>query len=267
MWPNRRKTPPRWRRLRDMSSDAPQVRPFGGPGDLDIPLSGTDRPTVVTALLSRCSDQLPSEAWWGKPVGARIASLLRIAAATDGVNAFTVQLHCAMTECGSAFEIVLPLDEVIGDGGATVAEQITVTLAGGRRVTVRPPTGNDQREWRSRRYISQHEAALAIARRLVIEPHTSLDSAAIDTIAAALAAADPLVSFTVSCTCPACGQPNETTVDLEMLALRRIAARRQALLQDVHALACAYGWTEQETLAIPPERRAEYRQLIDQVAG
>jgi hypothetical protein len=94
-----------------------------------------------------------------------------------------------------------------------------------------------------------------------------IDSAALGNIAAALAAADPLVSFTVSCTCPACGQPNETTVDLEMLALRRIAARRQALLQDVHALARAYGWTERETLAIPPERRAEYRQLIDRVAG
>ena len=251
-----------------MSSDAPQVRPFGGPGDLDIPLSGTDRPTVVTALLSRCSDQLPSEAWWGEPVGARIASLLRIAAATDGVNAFTVQLQCALAECQSAFEIVLPLDEVIGNGGATVADRITVTLADGRRVTVRPPTGNDQREWGSRRYSSQHEAALAIASRLVIEPHMStIDASAIDIIAAALAAADPLVSFTVSCTCPACGRPNETTVDLEMLALRRIAARRQALLQDVHALACAYGWTEQETLAIPPERRAEYRQLIDRVAG
>jgi hypothetical protein len=71
----------------------------------------------------------------------------------------------------------------------------------------------------------------------------------------------------VSSTCPACGQPNDTTVDLELLALRRIAARRRALLQDVHALASAYGWTEQETLAIPPARRAEYRRLIDRVAG
>jgi hypothetical protein len=251
-----------------MSSDAPQVRPFGGPGDLDIPLSGTDRPTVVTALLSRCSDQLPSEAWWGKPVGARIASLLRIAAVTDGVNAFPVQLHCVSADCGSVFEIELPLDDVIGHGATAVAERVTVTLADERRATVRPPTGNDQREWRRHRYASPHEAALAMASTLLIEPDTSaIDSAAMDTIAAALAAADPLVSFTVSCACPACGEVNDSTVDLEMLALRRIAATRQALLQDVHVLARAYGWTEQETLAIPPERRAEYRQLIDRVTG
>ena len=250
-----------------MSSDAPQVRPFGSPGDLDIPLSGTDRPTVVTALLSRCSEQLGSEDWWDTPVGARIASLLRIAAATDRVTAFPVQLHCTSADCQSRFEIELPLDTVI-EHGATVADRVALTLADGRRVTVRAPTGNDQREWRRRRYVSQHEAALAIASRLVIEPQMpAIDPAAMDTIAAALAAADPLVSFTVSCTCPACGQPNETTVDLEMLALRRIAARRQALLEDVHALACAYGWTEQETLAIPSDRRAEYRQLIDRVAG
>jgi hypothetical protein len=251
-----------------MPSDAPQVRPFGSPGDLDIPLRGTDRPATVTALLSRCSDQPGFEAWWGKPVGIRIASLLRIAAATDGVNAFPVQLHCATAGCGSVFEIELPLDEVIGHGGAAVAERVTVALPDGQRATVRPPTGDDQREWRRRRYASRDEAAVAIATRLVIEPHLSpTDSAAMDTIAAALAAADPLVSFTVSCACPACGRPNETTVDLEMLALRRIAARRQALLEEVHAFACAYGWTEQDTLAIPPERRAEYRQLIDGVAG
>lgn len=252
----------------DMSANAPQVRPFGSAGDLDIPLSAADRPTVVTALLSRCSDQRDSEAWWGEPVGARIASLLRIAAATDGVNAFPVQLQCVVGECRSAFEIMLPLDEVIGHGGDAVAERITVTLPDGERATVRPPTGNDQREWRRHRYASRDEAAVAIASRLVIEPHMSpIDSTAMGTIAAALAAADPLVSFTVSCTCPACGQPHETTVDLEMLALRRIAAQRQALLQDVHALARAYGWTEQETLAIPPERRAEYRELIERVAG
>jgi hypothetical protein len=264
---NRRKMA-RCRPLGDMPSDVPQVRPFGSAGDLDIPLSAADRPAVVTALLSRCSDQRDSEAWWDTPVGTRIASLLRIAAATDGVDAFPVQLQCAVGECQSAFEIMLPVDEAIGHPEAAVAERVTVTLPDGKRATVRPPTGNDQREWRRRRYASRDEAAVAIASRLVIEPPMSpIAPTAMDTIAAALAVADPLVSFTVSCMCPACGQPHETTVDLEMLALRRIAARRQALLQDVHALACAYGWTEQETLAIPPERRAEYRELIDRVTG
>ncbi len=34
------------------------------------------------------------------------------------------------------------------------------------------------------------------------------------------------------------------------------------LLEDVHTLALAYGWTESDVLALPAPRRAEYLTLI-----
>jgi hypothetical protein len=48
-------------------------------------------------------------------------------------------------------------------------------------------------------------------------------------LAAELADHDPLVHFTVSCSCPACGEANEIAIDLEGLALGRLARRRRAL--------------------------------------
>jgi len=82
-------------------------------------------------------------------------------------------------------------------------------------------------------------------------------------LADALAAADPLVHFTVACRCPACGAPNEVDVDLETIALATLLARQRTLLHDVHMLASNYGWTEPEVLAVPPARRARYIALIE----
>jgi hypothetical protein len=81
-------------------------------------------------------------------------------------------------------------------------------------------------------------------------------------VSASIAAMDPLVDFTVASQCPACGAPNEVTIDLEALALTRLVARQRALLDEVHRFASHYGWTETEVLAVPEARRARYLSLI-----
>ena len=83
-------------------------------------------------------------------------------------------------------------------------------------------------------------------------------------ISASISAMDPLVDFSVSCHCPACGAPNEVAIDLEMLALERLAARQTALLYEVHRFASFYGWTESDVLAVSPSRRARYLRLIEE---
>ena len=86
------------------------------------------------------------------------------------------------------------------------------------------------------------------------------DEASIDD---ALATRDPLVAFSVSCTCPSCGSGHDLPVDVEGIALARLAARQRVLLHEIHVLASAYGWNEREILAITPERRARYLSLIE----
>jgi hypothetical protein len=149
---------------------------------------------------------------------------------------------------------------------APAPDRMAVLLHDGRHAIVRQPTGEDQRRWSQRRYASQGEALAAIVDALVIEGQVTVDDErSLATIAAALGEHDPLVDFNVSCTCPVCTQPVEMAIDLEEMALMRLAVVRRSLLADVHALASAYGWTESEVLALPPERRASYIALIDGV--
>jgi hypothetical protein len=249
-----------------MGPTAASLRPFGRAGDLEVPFDRTPLPFLVTALLARCSETADPEGWWAQPVGTRIASLVRLAAVTDGREAVDVHLRCPVPDCGTTFEIALPVD-ALGDGSPP-AEPIAVALPAGGSVTVRLPTGEDQRRWVAARYRSSGEAVNAIAGALVVEGQLSADDGSMLTaIGAALADHDPLVHFTVACNCPSCAGAAELPIDLEALAIGRLAAVRRALIEDVHVLASAYGWTESEILAIAPERRARYRELIEGIAG
>jgi hypothetical protein len=243
-----------------MVSTAASVRAFGRAEDLDVPFEGTDRPRLVSTLLARCSVD-PEVDWWEQRVGDRIAALLRLVALSDGIDALPVVLRCPQAACGSDIEIALPLDAL---DIAAPADPIAVGLADGRHLTVRRPTGVDQRRWNATRYESRRHAVTAIVHALVVDGEVAMDDEpALGAVAAALAEGDPLVDFSVSCVCPACMQAADIPIDLEKLALSRLAAMRRALTGEVHALASAYGWTEAEILAIPRERRARYRALID----
>jgi len=248
-----------------MAHADPPVRPFGRGDDLEVVFDGSDRPSLVTALLARCSEAGDPRGWWAQRVGRRIAVLLRVAAESDHLQAFTVERRCSQPACGTAFEMSLPLDQL--DSGSE-ADRIAVALPAGGAVMARLPTGEDQRRWAGRAYASRREAIGAITGALVVEGQVAPDDdAAVAALADALADHDPLVNFTVSCSCPACGETNETAIDLEGLALGHLARRRRALIEDVHALASAYGWTEAQVLAISEERRASYRALVDGAAG
>lgn len=78
-------------------------------------------------------------------------------------------------------------------------------------------------------------------------------------VEAAVAATDPLVEVVVSVRCAACATGLEAEVDLAAHTAAALAARAVALLDDVAVLARAYGWTEDEVLALPAWRRVAYR--------
>jgi hypothetical protein len=126
------------------------TRPFvrsAAAGDLEVVFDGGDRPSLVTALLARCSEAGDPRGWWAQRVGRRIAVLLQVAAESDGLQAFAVERRCSQPACGTAFEIALPLDQL--DWGSE-ADQVAVPLPGGGAAAARLPTGEDQRRWAGR---------------------------------------------------------------------------------------------------------------------
>lgn len=236
------------------------MRPLGLVCDLDIDFATTDRPRLVTTLLARCGERGEPSHWWSRPVGERIAALLRLVALTEERDELPLSARCTMPECAELFEFMLPLHRLTTEHDFDDTP-ITATLAGGSLVSVRRPTGEDLQRWRDARPASRAQAIEWMLDTLVVAGECTIEDEPM--VTAALTERDPLVDFTVACQCPACGVAIDVAIDLEDLALRRLTARQRALQQQVHELASHYGWTEAEVLAVPPSRRARYLALIE----
>jgi hypothetical protein len=243
----------------DLLSARAAMRPFGRPADLEVDFGAADRPGLVTSVLAQCAEESDPAHWWSQPVGARTAALLRLVAATEARETATLQARCVGAACGELFEFELPLRGLPGEDAGN--EPIRVRLDETRSLTLRRPTGSDLRRWREARPASRADALRAMFDALVLDGR--VESADEPMLAASIEAVDPLVSFGVACVCPACGAASEVPVDLEALALGRLAAHQRELLRQVHRLASHYGWTEAEVLAVPPARRASYLALIE----
>ena len=127
---------------------------------------------------------------------------------------------------------------------------------------------------RFRRPSSRHLAALvdtpdpdSAAQALL--RHCAEDSAALPDDAAALAAllaaaedaleaADPWADLALAIACPACAHEAEVSFDIASYLWEELDSHARRLLDDVHALASAYGWSEPQILALSDARRAAY---------
>lgn len=233
-----------------------QLRPFGQAADLDLDFGQDDRPALVTALLAGCS-AADAAYWWEQPVCLRTAALLRLAAADTGAGETGFTAQCGAAPCGQAFEFSLPLAALADEADPA---PIPVVLGPGRTVVLRRASGADLRAWRSRALGAPQEAMRAMLADLVVDGEAGPDDTG--AVSRALAEADPLVAFEVEAECPSCGERNRVPIDLEAVALARLARRRRALLREVHELAAHYGWSERRILSLPAARRADYLALI-----
>lgn len=236
----------------------PTSRAFGcAAEDLEFDFVRADRPALVTALLDACAAPPGDRGWWLQAVSARTTALLGLLRASEGREAIDVTLRCEA--CGEPFEIAL--DHAALGALPPAPPSVQVARAGADALTLRLPTGDDLRAWRAQRPAWRDGMPHPMLASLCIAgaPQRGDESAA----AEALAQADPLVSFTLECACPACGTAAAPEVDLEGLALRRLGVRQRGLLHEVHALASRYGWSEAEILALSAARRARYLDLIE----
>jgi hypothetical protein len=241
------------------------LRPFGRAQDLELEFTHGNRPALVTALLNRCSDAADSDYWWDQTVGMRIAGLLRVLLLTEGhERAVGATLRCAEPQCGETFEIELPVGILLPNepAGDAAPAAIAISLNAGRSAVLRRPTGRDLGNWRDLHHATRREAIAAMIGALLIDGSIDPDDEPI--VAEVMATHDPLVAFTVDCTCPACGTGGERHVDLEEIVLARLNARQRELLREVHVLASRYGWPERDILGIAPQRRARYLKMIEE---
>jgi hypothetical protein len=93
-----------------------------------------------------------------------------------------------------------------------------------------------------------------------VEPAT-LPQAVVEALGERMAQADPQGDLVLALSCPACGHEWRAALDAAAFLWGELDAWSRRTLYDVHVLAAAYGWGEQEILALGP-RRNVYLELV-----
>jgi len=195
-------------------------------------------------------DRLPDA-----PLGDRNAAILRLRQATFGDRLRAV-LDCP--RCGERLEL-----------DADTATLLSASAESGAPVEVdglrfRPPTSRDLVGILGE---SDAEAARLLLLRLCLlgdgEPaDLALLASLGDRVEDALEQADPLADLTFGFVCDACGHEWQAPLDVAAFLWDEIDAHARRLLDEVHLLARAYGWSEAEILALSEGRRAAYIERV-----
>jgi hypothetical protein len=183
-----------------------------------------------------------------------------------------VQLNCAQDSCAELLEIELSMEEILS---VRTPDTYTGTLripVQGKQYMFRKPTGADQLSWLNESLADEESAVAAVVSTLWVPGDSKKDeilsrlmqtSEWIEEVDRGMKAMDPLVHFSLTTTCPVCGNNSTTVIDLEGLLLGRLHRIQRHLFHTIHRLAGFYHWSEPQILALSPRRRAYYLSLID----
>ena len=112
-------------------------------------------------------------------------------------------------------------------------------------------------------------AERALLARCVLDAHAAgervaaadLPPAVTDELGRRMAAADPQGELRLELQCPECGAVWTAELDPAAFVWRELDQRARSTLAEVASLARAYGWSEQEVLALSSQRRRAYLEL------
>lgn len=190
----------------------------------------------------------------------------RLLAVHESLFGSALRSYAECPECGAPLEFTLDAGELRRDQ-APEGEQLLDVSLGSTRLRCRPPNSRDLEA--ALRAESGATARRALSERCVVSASAdgapvavpSLSDDNISTIAAAIAAADPQADTVLSLTCAECGHAWELLVDMLSFVWTELRALARHLLQQVHALAWAYGWREADILAMSDVRRRRYIEM------
>jgi hypothetical protein len=196
----------------------------------------------------------------GLSIGQRDTLLLQLREWTFGPD-LTGTSTCP--QCREQIELTFGTDD-LPTAGTTPATTVEMN---GYELHLRPPTSRD--------IIAVAVQDLARARldlleRCLLSAHyrgspaaaSDLPEVVLDEAERKLAEADPQSDIQLVVACPACGRQTRVVFDIVSFFWREIESWAFRILREVHTLASAYGWGEEEILALSPVRRQCYLDLV-----
>jgi hypothetical protein len=246
------------------------------PGERALILLGVAHPEASVSTLSD----------W--PVGRRDAALLALSERLFGPR-LPAQAHCP--RCAALLELEVDVAQLAVAAPHEAADAF-VFQSGGIRVTWRLPNAGDlallgrgtpgrdgavpMNRWLLERCIVAVEpddttaadrdasgaSLLAVAASRSIRIPAEMAAALESEMTEAIAAADPLAEIALELTCPDCAAAWSAPFDIVRFLWSEVDAWAARILDEVHILASRYGWSEAEILALSPQRRQHYRDLI-----
>ena len=92
--------------------------------------------------------------------------------------------------------------------------------------------------------------------------YSDLPADLLDRVAARMEEADPQANVQLNLSCVRCGRQWQAIFDIESFFWSELNRWAERLLLEVHQLARAYGWREADILAMSPQRRRIYLDLL-----
>ncbi|MDE2371000.1 MAG: hypothetical protein KGN16_18670 [Burkholderiales bacterium] len=212
------------------------------------------------ALLDAAWPEVGAARWGALPLGARDARLIALHEALFG-TALETRVDCPA--CGAELETPLSTGELATPPAP--ADDPPPLVEDGIAVEWRLPTSDDLLA-----VLEADDDAADAAERLLarcvraarrgdaaLAPQ-ELPEPLIERLQQAMAERDPGADLRIALACPACGQAFERRFDIGSHLFGALDDWTERLLDEVHALASAYGWSEAEILALPAARRRHY---------
>jgi len=222
--------------------------------------AGQGRSPVERALMILRADSpdLPVGTLASLSIGARDARVLSV---REQVFGRTLASLSVCPECGETVEHTFSVQE-IRMPSAAAGPQIMSEEIDGHVVRFKLPDSDDLAALAGCDTVDAARACL-VARCVVDQPDGSVarsrfSDSAIQAIADRMARADPQADIQVATSCPSCSGAWEESFDIVSFFWSELTAWSVRILDHVHRLASAYGWSEADILAMTPSRREMY---------
>lgn len=211
-------------------------------------------------MLALAWPQRTIDEWARVSIGERDRQLLQLRDELFG-SKFEAVATCPI--CNEPLELTFDKRDLLTRGSSEITEWRQLEYAG-FEVNYRLPTSADllevtsnpgrARELLLERCVEARADGVAVAA-------SALPSAAVKLLGEKLAEADPQAEVQIVLDCPACSHQWTMVFDILSYLWGEIDDWAQRLLNDVHGLASAYGWSERDILSMSATRRRLYLEL------